>query len=240
MKLLIQKALRKIGYQLAKYPKPDPDLVRRLKIMNTFNIDTLFDIGANTGQYAIEMRKFGYKGKIISFEPIKNVCNDLTNNSIKDKNWIVFNYAFGDANESGFINIAGNSFSSSILNMLPEHLRSAPGSRYTAKEGIEIKTLDTVFNSLCSSEDCVMIKIDTQGYEKKVIDGAMESLKKIKIIQIELSLVALYEKQLLFNEMINYLENMEFKLYSLENGFSDLKTGQLLQVDGVFVNNKYL
>jgi len=85
----------------------------------------------------------------------------------------------------------------------------------------------------------VMMKIDTQGYEKNVIDGALTSLNRIKIIQLEMSIVPLYENETLFVEMIQYLDNNGFILYSLENGFSNPTTGQLLQVDGIFVNKAF-
>jgi FkbM family methyltransferase len=234
MKRILKKILLKKGYQLKRYP--DYDLERRMKIVNYFNIDTLFDVGANAGQYAINMRKLGYTNKIISFEPLRSAFEDLKRNSLKDKNWIVNNYALGNQDIKGFINIANNSYSSSILNMLPKHLESAPQSIYIGRERIEIKKLDSILNSFCNKEDCIMIKIDTQGYEKNIIDGAAESLNKIKIIQLEMSIVPLYENEILFDEMIKYLETKGFILFSLENGFSNPTTGQLLQVDGIFVN----
>lgn len=234
MKKLIQKMLRKIGIQLKRYP--DLDLARRIKIMENFNIDALFDIGANVGQYAINMRELGYSKKIISFEPLTNAFKDLNTNSLKDDNWLAKNYAIGNENAKSVINIAGNSLSSSILNMLPSHIESAQMSKYIAQEEIEIKKLDSVFSSFCKKNEKVMVKIDTQGFEKNVIDGATKSLMNIKIIQLEMSIVPLYENEMLFIEMINYLDNKGFQLFSLENGFSDPTTGQLLQVDGIFVN----
>lgn len=228
MKELVQKMLRKAGIQLKRY--------HRLKIVNYYNIDTLFDVGASTGQYAITMRQLGFCKKIISFEPLKNSFEGLKKASLKDKNWLVNNYAIGNENIKGVINVAGNSMSSSILNMLPTHLNNAPQSKYIGKEEIEIKKLDSIFYSFCNKNDSVMLKIDTQGYEKNVIDGANESINSIKIIQLEMSIIPLYENEMLFIEMINYLDKKGFQLFSLENGFSDQTTGQLFQVDGIFVN----
>jgi FkbM family methyltransferase len=236
MKILIQKVLNNFGYQIKKFPEVDHDLKRRLQIVNFYNIDTIFDIGASHGQYANSMRELGYSKKIISFEPLKSAFKYLETASLNDKNWIVNNYALGGEDIKSLINVASNSYSSSILNMLPAHLNSAPQSRYMAKEEIEIKKLDSVFNSFCSPTDCIMLKIDTQGYEKKVIEGATRSLKKIKIMQMEISIIPLYENEMIFLEMLNYLDNIGFKLFSLENGFSDPNTGQLLQVDGIFVS----
>lgn len=236
MKEQLQKIFSKAGFQIKRYPDADPDMLRRFKILKHCKIDTLFDIGANIGQYGSSMRKFGYSQKLISFEPLKSAFQELQKASSKDDNWVINNYALGNENTKSVINVAGNSFSSSILNMLPTHLDHAPESKYTTQEEIEIKTLDTIFNSFCGKESRVMIKIDTQGFEKNVIDGATESLKVIKMIQMEMSIVPLYESEMTYIEMINYLDNKGFQLFGLENGFSDQITGQLLQVDGIFVN----
>lgn len=237
MKKLIQKMLKKNGLQINIYPAPD--LKRRLKIMNYCNIDTLFDVGANIGQYAKRIRELGYSKRIISFEPLKDAFEVLEKAALKDTKWIVNNYALGNEDGKSVINIAGNSYSSSILNMLPKHLESAPKSMYIAHQEIEIKKLDSIFNSFSNKEDRVMLKIDTQGYEKNVINGAIESLNRIMIIQLEMSIVPLYENEMLFIEMIENLNNKGFQLFSLENGFSNPDSGQLLQVDGLFVNKTF-
>ncbi len=52
-----------------------------------------------------------------------------------------------------------------------------------------------------------------------------------------MSMVPLYENGILFSEMLNFISNKDFKLFSLENGFFNPKTGQLLQVDGIFVKD---
>jgi FkbM family methyltransferase len=233
MKKLIKEILRKKGIQIKRYP--DRDLVRRMKIVENYNINTLFDIGANAGQYARRMRKLGYGEKIISFEPLKSAFTELKKVSSKDNNWLVYNYALGNEEITSIINVAGNSQSSSILDMLPTHVKSEPESKYIAKEEIEIKKIDSVFNSFYNKESSIMMKIDTQGFEKNVIDGAKESLNYIKIIQLEMSILPLYENEMPFIEMITYLNNKGFQLFSLENGFSDSTTGQLLQVDGIFI-----
>jgi FkbM family methyltransferase len=233
MKNLIKKILRTKGIQIKRFP--DHDLARRMKIICKYNIDILFDIGANNGQYARQMRELGYRKKIISFEPTKSAFEKLRKASIKDNNWLVNNYALGNEDSKCMINVAGNSYSSSILKMLPLHIKIAPESKYIAQEEIEIKKLDSIFNSFCNKKDNVMIKIDTQGYEKNVIDGADESLNNIKIIQLEMSILPLYENEMLFLEMINYLDDKGFQLFSLENGYSDSTSGQLFQIDGIFV-----
>ncbi|MEO7294069.1 MAG: FkbM family methyltransferase [Ginsengibacter sp.] len=235
MKVLIKSALKGIGYQIKKYRGED---IPRLKIMAHFDIDKLLDVGANIGQYSLEMRELGFKEEIISFEPLRAAYEQLKKVAKKDKNWVVNNYALGNENVESFINVSANSMSSSILNMLPEHIKSAPESEYVAKECIEIKKLDSVFELFFKEGDNIMLKIDTQGFERNVILGAENVLNKIRIIQLEMSVVPLYENEILFIDMINFLDSKGFELFSLENGFSDIKTGRLLQLDGIFVNKK--
>lgn len=233
MKTYLNRFLKKINLELISYPSHD--ILRRMHLMKMLDINVLFDIGANIGQYATDIRNYGYKGKIFSFEPINDVFEELNKNALNDKEWSVFNYAIGNADEKSVINIAQNSFSSSLLRMLPNHLKSAPESQYVSKQEIIVKAIDSIFQSLCTSDDKVMLKIDTQGYEKNVIDGAQQSLKHIKLIQLEMSLQPLYENELLMCEMIKYLDERNFELFSIENGYSDYKTRRLMQVDGIFV-----
>jgi len=229
----IQKLLQKFNFQLKRYP--DADIRRRLKIIKSQNINCILDIGANTGQFAVYMRSYGYQDKIRSFEPLKTAFEKLHALAGKDAKWKAFNFALGHENQTNTINVSKNSSSSSILDMLPEHLSSAPHSKYIDVEDIEIKTLDSVFDELCDNEDNIMLKIDTQGFEKQVIDGAKDTLEHIKIIQLEMSIIPLYQNELLFRPMIDYLDSLGFQLFSLENGFANPETGQLLQVDGIFV-----
>ena len=234
MKQIIQNVLRRYGYQITKYP--DQDIRRRFKILESNNINCIYDIGANTGQYALKMRRYGYNNRIISFEPLEDAFQVLKDFSSNDEKWTVKKYALGNEESESLINVAGNSQSSSILEMLPEHLKSEPTSKYIAKQKIKIKKIDSIFSDLYKIGDHIMMKIDTQGYEKNVIKGAENSLDKIRVIQLEMSIVPLYRNELLIDEMIKYMFNMGFELVSLENGFSDKSTGKLLQVDGIFVN----
>jgi FkbM family methyltransferase len=235
MKTVIQKFFNLNGYQIRKYPPPfEIDIQRRMQLIRNFNINKILDVGANKGQYASAMRTFGYTGDIISFEPLKYEFSKLLESSAADSRWEAVNIALGDEEKETDINIAGNSISSSILDMLPTHIESAPHSAYIGKERIKITTLDSIFFSFCKENDRVLLKVDTQGFERNVLSGAERSLQNIIGIQIEMSLVPLYSDGVLLREMIDYLESRNFSLFSLENGFWDRNTGRLLQVDGIF------
>lgn len=206
----------------------------RIKLLNHFNIKTILDVGANTGQFAYYTRKFGYRNTIISFEPLSSAFAILKQFSENDSKWEVVNSAIGDIDGEIEINISENSQSSSILDMMPGHVKSAPDSAYTGKEKVKIQKIDTVISNYSDNLEDTFLKIDTQGFEKKVLDGAEKSLKKLKGLQLELSMVELYKGETLITEMLNLIEEKGFIIYSLEPGFYDKKSGQLLQVDGIF------
>lgn len=231
----LRKLLWKVGYDISRFTPTSHPLSRRRQILESYQIDTVLDIGANSGQFAKQMRDdIHFTGHILSFEPVSTAFQLLKANAKDDPAWEVYNYAIGDTEEKCEINIAGNSYSSSLLNMLPSHIRSAPESQYIGKEMIDIKTIDSLFDDLCKSSKNVYMKIDTQGFESKVLKGAENSLAHIDTVQMEMSLVPLYDGELLANEMGSFMGQKGYTLIAIENGFSDPATGQLLQIDGIF------
>ncbi|MCX5848559.1 MAG: FkbM family methyltransferase [Deltaproteobacteria bacterium] len=230
----LRKAFRRVGYDVCRFTPETYPLARRKQLLKSYSIDVVFDIGANSGQYAQQLRDLGYANRIISFEPLSSAFGLLNEKAGSDPNWEIFNIALGDTEGKQEINIAGNSYSSSLLDMLPSHLASAPESKYIGKQTIEIKRLDSIFGGLCKTTDRVYMKIDTQGYESKVLKGAEKSLMQIDTIQMEMSLIPLYEDETLLPEMCMSMRKKGYSLVAIETGFSDLNSGQLLQVDGIF------
>lgn len=203
--------------------------------MQSYAIDTILDVGANTGQYARQARsELGYKNRIVSFEPLKEAFTTLKRHTVGDPFWECRNFALGDSNEKASINVSANSYSSSILAMLPRHLHFAPDSLYVTKEEITVKTIDSIFSDLCKDSHHIWLKIDTQGFEKKVLAGAEESLIKIDTVQVEMSFVPLYSEGCTFQEMFSLMRQYGYTLIALEDGIFDKDTGQILQMDGIY------
>lgn len=231
----IRKFLWRIGYDVSRFNSVSHPIARRKALLKSYNIDLVLDIGANIGQFAEQMRSdVGYTGNIISFEPLSSEFELLKKKSDSDKKWKAIHCAIGDIEQKSQINIAGNSYSSSILSMLESHEKSAPDSKYVGQETIDIKTLDGIMDDLQINDANTYLKIDTQGFEGKVIKGAETSLSYIDTIQLEMSLSPLYENELLFNELYVILLAKGYTLVAFEPGFSDSKSGQMLQVDGIF------
>lgn len=233
LKNVIRKLVRKAGYDIIRYDPTMHSAARRMKILESFDIALVIDAGANTGQFGREIRDYGYKGNIESFEPLRSAFEVLMENTRNDPSWQAHNLALGDRNGRADINISANSYSSSLLDMLPAHLNAAPESRYIGSETVEIRTLDSIFASLNGYNE-IFLKIDTQGYEQHVLNGAINSLPHIGTIQIEMSLIPLYDEERPFMDMYQYLDDLGYELISIETGLSDNSTGRLLQIDGIF------
>lgn len=209
-------------------------LRRRKRLLSHFGITKILDVGANTGQYAQELRKIKFEGEIISFEPISSVFEIIKDNLKNDSKATVKNFALGDKNETKTINIAKNLASSSFFTRTKYFEEIATQTEYVSEEKVEIKVLDSIFDSICKANDVVFLKLDTQGYEKNILSGAAESLKKVKGIQIELALKPTYNEQPSFKEIFKIIEDAGFTLYSIEEGFEDENSGRLLEVDAIF------
>jgi FkbM family methyltransferase len=231
---LIKHVLLKLGYAVSRYDqKRDPLAVRR-HFFESHGITVVFDVGANAGQFALQLRESGYRDKIVSFEPLSSAFRKLSEAAQNDSNWQAEHCALGDKEGSAEINVAENSWSSSLLDILPAHVKSAPDSTYVAKETISIKTLDALFPRYCPPDRRIFLKIDTQGFTMKVLQGGKHTLEAIQGLQVEMSLVPLYEGEPLVGEIVSFLQSRGFTLVFLMPGFIDNQTGQQLQVDGLF------
>jgi len=234
LKSLARFSLRRFGFDIHRY-SPTTGTSPLNCSLQRFGIDFVLDVGANQGQFASEIRRCGYAGNIVSFEPLSDAHEKLMHASSTDDNWEVFpRCAVGDRNGEVEINIAGNSLSSSILPMLESHRVAAPDSIYLGRETAPINSLDSVVMPYLKKSKAPFLKIDTQGFEWQVLDGARNSLSRLRGILIELSLVPLYEGQHMWLEIVARLEAEGFILWTFEPVFSDPRDGRTLQVDGVF------
>lgn len=226
-----------LGYDFLLYNKDNFASLRRAHIFQSKQINLLLDIGANVGTYAMEARRTGYKGFIVSFEPLTKSYHILKNNAAIDPKWLCSQLAIGETDRVVEINVSKHITSSSLLPILQKHVELEPDSAYVGKEKIQMKRLDQALVDMKMTVDdkSVFLKADVQGYEKLVLDGAIDTLKYTKIIEIELSFVPLYEAGPLFMDMVEYLANIGFSLVSIAPVFTDPKTGYVLQADGIFV-----
>jgi FkbM family methyltransferase len=236
MKELLRKAIHRMGWDVHRLSTSSNQAFQLKKSLDVINANLVFDIGANIGQFASGLRNVGYQGKIVSFEPLTSAREKLLKLHKGDQSWVVHEQcAIGDQDGQIEINIAGNSVSSSVLPMLESHSMAAVESAYVASEVVPIRQLDGIAHKYLEGNSNLFIKIDTQGYEWQVLDGARETLKHARGVLCEISLVPLYQGQRLWRDVIDRLEGDGFVLWALQQGFTDSHTGRSLQLDAIFL-----
>jgi FkbM family methyltransferase len=230
---ITRSVLNPAGYDIVKFKTTYPAHVIRDQLERN-RIEAVLDVGANEGQYSAELRKAGYKGKIISFEPLKEAFDSTSKKAAKDGNWTVLNYALGERNGSDIIHVSKHSPSSSLLPMTRLHNDAAPGSEYLSEEKIETRSLDSLFSELGITGMRIFMKVDTQGYEMLVLKGSERVFPSLSGLQLELSAAMLYEGEELYYTICRYVEDKGFRLVRIIPGFVNRSTAEMLQFDAVF------
>lgn len=222
----IRRIIGFTGFELVPFSSTDTS--RLVGHMRNLKIRTVLDVGANQGQYGSALRLHRWGGHIVSFEPSSDAYRLLLRRARNDPAWETRQMALGSGSTIGQLNISRNSVSSSFLRIEEPHLAAAPESKVTAQERVQISELDTFADGLPGP---LWLKIDTQGYEQEVLDGATSTLSRVTAIQMELSMGRLYSGQPDHLSMLLHLRKNGLEVIDIINGLRDPKTGFLLQCD---------
>jgi FkbM family methyltransferase len=235
---LAKRPLHKLGIDVTRYRPyaraPSPYELRRSRLMVDHCVSLVIDVGAAGGLYALDLRAAGYAGRIVSFEPLSTSYQELEQRAACDPKWQAKCLALGSCDCEGVLNVASNCDSSSLLPMAERHLRAAPFSAYSHQERVAVATLESVAAEFLMPTDCIMLKMDVQGYEKEVLGGAGGVMDRVVLIESELSLCTLYEGQPLFTEVAEYCRQLGFQLVALADEFTEPDQKRVLQVNGLF------
>jgi len=232
----LQDGFNAIGLDVRKYPTKA--LNSRMRMLGNHGIDMVFDVGANQGQYATELRKLGYRHSIVSFEPLSAAFATLDSKAADVDNWSAVNSAIGNVDGKIPINVSSNSVSSSILEISDEHVKAVPSSSVVGSEEVSIHKLSSIVDQWCPADKKLFVKVDTQGYEKSVVEGAHDCMHRISGFQLELSLTTLYAGEALFGDFIVMLKDYGFSLKGIEPGFYSPDNSELLQADAIFYKDR--
>ena len=235
----VKRLCRKFGLDLRRYSPVNDEFLRLTHYLQLYKVSLVLDVGANVGQFAQGLRAAGFAGRIISFEPLRQAHAVLACKA--DARWIVApRAAIGDRRAQVEINVSGNSYSSSLLPILERHIGAAPSSAYVATETVTMMPLDEAAREFIEPRDVVFVKIDVQGLEAQVLTGAEATLEKTAGLELELSLLPLYEGSASWECLVAKILAQGFQWWDVKCGFRDPRDYRLLQLDGIFFRDRVL
>lgn len=215
-----------------------PEVLALRRFLASFAIDAVFDVGANAGQYASMLRRDArYRGLIFSFEPNPQVFASLERAAAGDPRWHVFNLALSDMEgEVDFHIMAADQFSS--IERPSEQLDTVFASRNKVERTVRIgcRRVESLLPELRERHGFSrpFLKMDTQGHDRSVCDGAGEALGAFLGLQTELAVRPLYAGATDYRAMIDWVEQRGFRpsaFFANNKGHFPL----LVEMDGMFV-----
>lgn len=250
----VNKPLRMVGLEIKKmqpelHSKEDsivvpteqlPEPIQKenfdeYKWLIRIGIKSILDIGANEGQFAEMIHKIIPHAGITSFEPLPDCYERLLENGVCLGDFKAYNYALGDTDGKTKIYRSEFSPSSSLLPMGNLHKKAFPFTKNGSVEIIKVKKLDDLNLKL---ESPILVKIDVQGFEDKVINGGIKTISMADVIIVELSFEKLYEGQPMFDQIYNRLKELGFSYHGNWYQNNDVRDGKALQADGIFIKDK--
>lgn len=236
IKGVIKNILRRYGKEIVSYNEYEKKLEPvKYNWLKSFNIQTIIDVGASDGGYVKKIRPIFPQSKIYSFEAIEDSYQQLLKNFGNDPHFKAYNICLN--NYDGECDFFINEYkgSSSLFNMSKLHKDAYPFTKKYYAIKTECKRLDTFIEEHnLIFEDNILLKLDVQGAEWNVLEGAEKILHRVKVIFMEVSLNTLYDNSILFTETVIRMNQLGFKVAGLENISQSLIDGTFLQADVYF------
>jgi FkbM family methyltransferase len=213
------------------------------RFIDELQVDCVFDVGANTGQYANLLREIGFKGPIVSFEPTPSLACELRQRARGDPRWIIEEVALDDKVRRASFNIMTYSVFSSLK--APDEGTTASASFADAnavRQSIELTTgvLADYFDQYESRLHFCrpFLKLDTQGNDVAVARGARDRLVRFIGLQSELAVKALYRDQPDYHEAIQFYRSSGFEINSVLPTHPHFP--ELIEFDCIMYNRQFL
>lgn len=229
----MRRLLWRSGYELEPRSLKQDQLLPRWR--NELRIDLVLDVGANAGQYADRVRRWGYAGRLISVEPQAAAFADLKRNMREDAHWRGLNVALGATRGRLPMQISANSVSSSFYSATEAHAQAGRGVTEVGTETVDVLPLDGIADDWLQTAQRIWMKLDVQGFEAEVLSGATQVLNRCVAVECELSLSPMYKGGADYVAVIQQLASIGLRLCFMQPALQDPVRGQWLQVDAVFL-----
>ncbi len=197
---------------IVRHPE-EPVAVHLAAVLAALKINCVLDVGANEGQYASMLRRNGYQGHILSFEPVRANFEKLNKKHAQDPLWRGFDFALGAEAGTSEIQVTQHSVFSSFLspNAFSQD-RFGAESSVSSTQTVVIKRLDSIIDELTRDipQARIFLKMDTQGFDLEVLRGAQGCLERILALQTEISIMPIYENMPSHIEMLSEIHARQF------------------------------
>lgn len=210
-------------------------------VLEELGIDCVLDVGANTGQFARRLRRHGYTGRIVSFEPLPHLVEELREAAAEDPDWHVFGCALGDEETTAEINVVPGKMSS-MLDASEFGRQWKPRLGAARVETVDVRRLDSVYDECIAglANPRVFLKMDTQGYDLATMHGAGRRLDEIVGLQSELACVPIYEGMRRLPEQLAAYEAEGFEISGMSPVTRHRETLRVIEFDVVMVRPEAL
>lgn len=218
LKELVRTAATRLGCAIGRLPGIEVLAPRLRELFATARIDYVLDVGAHLGGYGRFLRNIGYRGWIISFEPVPENYRVLAAATRNDSKWRALPFALGDREVTTAFNVAHTSQFSSFLEPNSYSIEQFGVASETERViDVEMRQLDSMLEEIVgeSPDHRLFLKMDTQGYDMNVLDGARSSLRIVHGIQTEVSVKAIYQHMTPYDVAIERLQSLGFELTGL-------------------------
>jgi len=201
------------------------------QMLRRLNPSMVIDVGANRGQFALDVLTACPKASLVSFEPLRNEADVYERILGSVPRVHLVRSAVGDVSGRATMHVSAAADSSSLHE--PTELQSStfPGTKKIGTEDVQIERLDDVRWPV-EVPTSTLLKIDVQGHELGVLSGASALLEKIRWVYVEVSLAELYEGQALATEVFDALSASGYALSDLSTPVR--RRGRTVQVDALF------
>lgn len=231
VKETVRGLCRSCGLDVRRIPRYRP-----FAWLQDWEIRTVLDVGANIGQFSAMIHEALPQARVYSFEPLADCCKQLKKTMAGVSGFQAFDFALGDTTGRMQIHRSDAPESSSLLPMGQLHKKAFPHTAQTRLETIEIRRLDDVAGDLQIDEN-LLIKVDVQGTEDKVIAGGERTFARAAALIMETTFVPLYQGQVMFDAIYDRFRRMGFTYMGTEHIVRDPQTGRVLQCDSLFLRD---
>ena len=232
----VRRLVRHLGFDVAPFPGAAPHWARLGELLLHNDISLVFDVGANAGQYGRAIRNNGYRQRIVSYEPTAKAHAGLVRETAHDAAWVaVPACAVGDADQPRVeIRASAESDMSSLLPMTGQAKTHMPTAAETVAETVPMVTLASELPAHAKPDDRLFLKVDTQGYEDRVLDGLGSRIDELTGLQLELGLQPIYDGQPGFITLIQRVADAGFEAAFVVPGYYSRHFRRMIDFDMVW------